>query len=87
MARKYLVTIVVRTSAAVSSTKFGTILIFASCVGGACNILGYKGEFFIGRGPVSYEVKNISRTSAGSSTNFRSILIFASCVVGTCNLF
>ena len=39
----------IRTSA-VSSTNYGSILIFASCVVGTCNIL--YGEFFIGRGPI-----------------------------------
>ena len=34
-----------RTSA-VSSTNFWSILIFASCVVGTCNTLGYVGEFF-----------------------------------------
>ena len=36
-----------RTSA-VSSTNFRSILIFASCVVGACNRLYYMGEFLLG---------------------------------------
>ena len=44
-----------RTSA-VSSTNFGSILIFASCVVGTCNILDYVGEFFHnGRGHIILE--------------------------------
>ena len=30
-----------------NSTNFGSMLIFASCVGGTCNILVYVGEFFL----------------------------------------
>ena len=30
-----------------SSTNFGSILIFASCVVGTCNILSFAGEFFL----------------------------------------
>ena len=37
-------------TSAVSSTNFGSILVFASCVVGTCN--AYVGEFFLnGRGP------------------------------------
>ena len=70
-----------------SSTNFGSILIFASCVVGTYNILLYVGEFFHnGRGHIvmlknkhtyirvyTYFIKNTSRTSALSSTNFRSL--------------
>ena len=45
-----------------SSTNFGTILIFASCVVGTCNIRSttYVGEFFLnGRGPILLFEKNI----------------------------
>ena len=37
----------IRTSA-VSSTNFRSILIFASCVVGTCNMLYYMGEFLLG---------------------------------------
>ena len=41
-----------------SSTNFGPILVFASCVVGTCNILVYVGEFFYcGRGHLVF-VKN-----------------------------
>ena len=44
-----------------SSTNFRSILIFASCVVGTCNILDYTGEFFfIGGALIScFEKKNI----------------------------
>ena len=43
-----IIIIIIRTSA-VSSTNFGSILIFASCVVGPCNILVYYKGFARGR--------------------------------------
>ena len=73
-------------TSAVSSTNFGSILVFASCVVGTCNILRMWVSFFLMGGVLNTYVdyivflhfkwlvlvfyENILRTSAVSSTNF-----------------